>query len=147
MNEHEDAELHKAMFQALVLSVAQSAMVHLGKLVNPVVRRTEVNLEGAQESIDLLDMIAAKTKGNLDDAELRMLKTTISDLKLNYFQTATAAPTPPEAPAAAPAPEKPAEAAAEPPAAEPPAEPGPEKKDAPEAGTPDSKVRYRKTFD
>jgi hypothetical protein len=124
-------DFHKALFGALIMSMAQSAMVGLGKLVNPVTGKTGVDLESAQQSIDILDMLEAKTRGNLDDAEARMLRATLADLKLNYVETANAAPAAPPAPAAA-EPPKPESAPAAP------EEPKPD---------PDSKVRYRKTFE
>lgn len=91
-------EEHKALFVNLVINLASSAMINLGKVVNPVTRKTEVNLQAAQTTIDLLDMIEAKTKGNLDDEESRFLKTTLADLKLNYVETASSAPPAPAAP-------------------------------------------------
>lgn len=88
-------EMNKALFSSLVLSLANAAMQHLGKIVNPMVGKTEVNLEAAQSTIDMLDMLAAKTRGNLDAEEERLVKHLLGDLKLNYVDTINQAPATP----------------------------------------------------
>lgn len=98
------SEEHKMLFVNLVINLASSTMINLGKVVNPVTKKTEVNLQAAQTTIDLLDMLEAKTKGNLDEDEARFLKTTLADIKINYVETANAAPgAAPSAPDASPA--------------------------------------------
>lgn len=128
MSPNEDAEFHSALFAHLTISLAQSAMLGLGKIVNPMTKKTEVNLEAAQQAIDLLDMLEAKTKGNLNADEQKMLTSTLSMLKLNYVETANANP------GAAP------EAASQ--------EPAQEAPPTPEAGPKrdDEKVKFRKTY-
>jgi hypothetical protein len=69
-------------------------MQQLGKLVNPVTQKTEVNLEGAQVTIDMLDMLRAKSQGNLDSEEDKMLTSILSDLQMNYVETVGAQPAP-----------------------------------------------------
>jgi hypothetical protein len=72
-------------FVNLISALAASAMQQLGKLVNPVSGKTEVNLAGAKSSIDLLEMLQAKTKGNLNKDEAKLLQSTLSNLQLNYI--------------------------------------------------------------
>jgi hypothetical protein len=79
--------INKALFTQLIVMLATSAIQQLGKLVNPVTKNAEVDLEGAQAAIDLLDMIEAKTKGNLDKDEERMIRETIMSVKMNFVQT------------------------------------------------------------
>jgi hypothetical protein len=129
-----EADINKELFAHLVISLAQSALLHMGKLVNPAVGKAEVNLDGAQMTIDLLDMLEAKTRGNLDKDEDRFLKQTLSELKLNFVDTAKSAPAPsqpeqPEAPSATEAPS---------PSPAPEAKPG-DKSD-------DDKLRFRKSY-
>lgn len=83
---------HKDLFAGLVMMMSQSALLHLGKLVNPATGKAEVKLEYAQESIDMLDMIEAKTRGNLDAGEAKMLKETLAYLKINYVETSQQPP-------------------------------------------------------
>ena len=92
MNEFSPEEMNRALFAHLVISLAQSTMIGLGKVVNPATQKAELNLEAAQQAIDMLDMLEAKTKGNLDAEEAKMMKSTLSMLKLNYVETANATP-------------------------------------------------------
>lgn len=91
------------LFQGLVVSLAAATMQHLGKTLNPATKKIEKNLEAAQATIDMLDMLEAKTQGNLSAAEARLLKSLLSELKLNYVETLNEKP-------AEPAPEKKPEA-------------------------------------
>jgi hypothetical protein len=76
-----DQEQH---FTQLLYLFYSSAMVSLGKLKNPATDKIERNLEQAKQSIDILEMLKAKTKGNLSDSESRMLENFLTDLRLNY---------------------------------------------------------------
>jgi hypothetical protein len=91
------AEMHKAMFMQLVIMLSSSAMQHLGKIINPMTGKTELNLDAAQATIDMVEMIEAKTKGNLGRDEERLLKTTLTSLKMNYVETASTKPVEPAA--------------------------------------------------
>lgn len=72
------------LFMQLVLQNQQLAMMSMGKLKNPVTDKIDRNLEFAKMSIDTLDMIAVKTKGNLSEYEEKFLTEVIKELKLNY---------------------------------------------------------------
>lgn len=61
------------LFMQLILQNQQIAMMSMGKLKNPVTDTIERNLEYAKMSIDTLDMLLVKTKGNLSDYESRFL--------------------------------------------------------------------------
>ncbi len=71
-------------FTQLLYIFYSSAMVALGKLKNPATDKIERNMEQAKQSIDILEMIKLKTKGNLDEQENRMLETMLTDLRLNF---------------------------------------------------------------
>ncbi len=79
---------HGFLFMQLVLQNQQLAMMSMGKLTNPVSDKIERNLEFAKMSIDTLDMLAEKTKGNLSEYEKKFLTEVIKDLKLNYVDEA-----------------------------------------------------------
>lgn len=74
------------LFMQLVMQNQQLAMMSMGKLKNPVTDKIERNLEFAKMSIDTLDMLAAKTKGNLSEYEEKFLTEVIKELKLNYVE-------------------------------------------------------------
>lgn len=77
---------NKQLFLSLIYSFQMQAMMQLGKLANPMTNKIERELEGAQVTIDMLDMIKTKSKGNATDEESKFLDQVIADLKLNYVE-------------------------------------------------------------
>ena len=75
---------HPILFMQLVMQNQQIAMMAMGKIKNPVTDTIDRNLEYAKVSIDTLDMLQAKTKGNLSEYEEKFLTEALKDLKLNY---------------------------------------------------------------
>jgi len=80
----EDKWTNEMLFIQLVMQNHQMAMMSLGKLENPVAGKTEQNLEFAKLSIDTLNMIKEKTKGNLSEYEEKFLEETLKEVKLVY---------------------------------------------------------------
>lgn len=76
----------EANFSTLVLSIASSAAMALGLAPHPVSGKTEKDLNLARFNIDLLSMLADKTKGNRTDDEERFLNSVLSDLKMKYVE-------------------------------------------------------------
>ncbi|MEQ1834606.1 MAG: DUF1844 domain-containing protein [Candidatus Eisenbacteria bacterium] len=74
-----------ALFLQLVLGLQQAAMVALGKLMNPVTNKIERNLEAARNTIDTIGAIEARTRGNLESDEQRVLTQVLTDLRMNYL--------------------------------------------------------------
>jgi hypothetical protein len=60
-------------------------MVALGKLMNPMTGKLERNLEAARNTIDTLSAIEARTRGNLESDEQRVLTQVLTDLRMNYL--------------------------------------------------------------
>ena len=75
-----------ALFLQLVMGLQQSGMIALGKLMNPMTRTLEVPLAGARDTIDLLAALEARTRGNLEPDEERVLRQALTDLRLNYVE-------------------------------------------------------------
>jgi len=73
-----------ALFLQLVLGLQQSGMIALGKLMNPMTRKIETNLEMARDTIETLAAIEARTRGNLEPDEARVLAQVLTDLRMNY---------------------------------------------------------------
>jgi len=86
MNESKP-DINKVLFMHLVSMLAMSAIQQMGKLVDPNTGKAETNLEAAQATIDMLDMLEARTRGNLDAEETRLLKDTLMSLKMNYVES------------------------------------------------------------
>jgi len=72
------------LFMSLVLSLSQAAMQQMGKIINPLTGKIERNLEQAKVTIDMLEMLKEKTKGNLVKEEEKLISETLATLQLNY---------------------------------------------------------------
>ena len=75
-------------FNALVLSLGSSAIVHLEEAPDPTSgqKREKPDFQMAQQSIDLLAMLQEKTRGNLSADESRFLENMLFDLRMLYVQ-------------------------------------------------------------
>ena len=85
--ENTSDSMHTAQFLNMVALFATSVMHYLGKIIDPATGKTQVNLDAAQANIDMLDMLEAKTRGNLSGRD-KFLKDTLKSLKLNFVETA-----------------------------------------------------------
>src|SRR5574341_1899930 len=74
-------------FSGLLLSLASTALMHLGAST-PGGTASPVNLPRAQEMIDLLGVLEAKTKGNLTPDESALLTNILYTLRLRYVEHA-----------------------------------------------------------
>jgi hypothetical protein len=105
------AQRNTALFTGLVLQHANLASIYLGRVPNPETGKAEVNLEAASLFIDTLEMLEAKTRGNLSPDEAALLGETLTNLRFAFVQaanqaappTATPQSTPPSPSAPAPA--------------------------------------------
>ncbi len=77
-------KIPEASFSSLVLFLTTIASQHLGVVKNPLTDKVEKNLELAKYTIDSLDMLREKTKGNLTKEEEELLENIINSLKLSY---------------------------------------------------------------
>lgn len=73
-------------FATFMLSLATSAQVHLGAIANPQTGKPETNLPLAKETIDLLEILREKTKGNLTKDEERLFEHLLYDLRMMYVE-------------------------------------------------------------
>ncbi len=81
-------------FNALVLSLGSSVIVHLGEAPDPTSnqKRDKPEFSMAQQSIDLLAMLQEKTRGNLTPDEARFLDNMLYDLRMLYVQVSQKRP-------------------------------------------------------
>ncbi len=76
----------EANFSVLVMSIASSAAMSLGLAPNPQDGKLEVDKKMARFNIDLLLVIAEKTKGNLNKEEEQLLHVVLKDLQLKFVE-------------------------------------------------------------
>ncbi len=76
--------LPKVTFSTFVMSLASSALVHLGEVPDPETGKTERNEELARHTIDVLSMIDEKIRGGLEDEESRLLRDVLYELRMKF---------------------------------------------------------------
>jgi len=84
----ESAEQQDALFVNLVLIFQNAAMQQMGKITNPMTGKIERNLDQARFSIDMIEMLRSKTRGNLSSELETLLDSTLTNLRMNYVEEA-----------------------------------------------------------
>lgn len=79
--QHMDASL-----STLALSLGTQAVIALGLVENPLTKKIEKDLEVARFNIDMLRCLRDKTKGNLNEAEDKLINGIIHDLQLKFVE-------------------------------------------------------------
>jgi hypothetical protein len=78
-------------FTSFVLSLASTAAIHFGDLPDPVSgEKSQPNLEGASQMIEVLSLLDQKTRGNLTAEERQVLEQVLFELRMRFVE-ATAA--------------------------------------------------------
>ncbi len=83
------AEDFKMDFSNFILSLNASAMIHLGDIPDPNTKERGVNLHSAKHTVDILELIQDKTRGNLTDEEKKLMDDVIYSLRMRYVQATT----------------------------------------------------------
>ncbi|MDP6582958.1 MAG: DUF1844 domain-containing protein [Vicinamibacterales bacterium] len=74
-------------FNSLVITLATSAAVHLGDAADPATgQKMPPNLDAAGHMLDLLAVLAEKTKGNLTPDEERFLTQVLYELRMRFTE-------------------------------------------------------------
>ncbi|HMV66072.1 MAG TPA: DUF1844 domain-containing protein [Myxococcota bacterium] len=79
-------------FSSFVITLAHTALVHLGEVSDPTGGGRHVDLQLARHSIDAIAMLEDKTKGNLDDEERRLMEGVLHELRGKFVDVAKRAP-------------------------------------------------------
>ncbi len=97
-----------ATFRNFITELAATALVCLGFINNPMTGTKSKDLPRAKHLIDLLGILADKTRGNLDAQEDDYLRAVVTDLRVKYLELAGPAepgPSSPESPSSEDSPE------------------------------------------
>jgi uncharacterized protein DUF1844 len=73
-------------FSTFVLSLNASALIHLGEIPDPASKERGVSLPTAKHTIEILEIIKEKTKGNLDGEEEKLLDDVLFNLRMKYIK-------------------------------------------------------------
>lgn len=80
------AEMMSALFAQLVMQQSNMAMLLLGKVPNPQTGETIRDIEAARLFIEQMEMLEAKTKGNLTREEDQLLKQSLMSLRMAFVE-------------------------------------------------------------
>jgi hypothetical protein len=72
-------------FEHLVQQFYVSAMIQMGAGAQEG-QRPRIDILGARQTIDLLGLLVEKTRGNLTDAEDRMLQTVLYEVRMAFLE-------------------------------------------------------------
>ena len=75
-----------ASFEFLIHTLFTQALMALGRIPNPITKQSHRNLATARHFIDTLDMLEAKTTGNLETDERRLLEEIQHQLRTLYME-------------------------------------------------------------
>ena len=80
--------LPRVDFSSFCLSLATSALYHLGAVGDPESGEPspEKNLALARQTIDALEMLESKTQGNLDEEEAKLLGGLLYELRVRFVE-------------------------------------------------------------
>jgi hypothetical protein len=82
--ERSQEEFFSGLFAQLVIQQTNMAMMLLGKVPHPETGKTIKDTDAARLFIDQLEMLEAKTKGNLTKEESGLLKQSLMSLRLTF---------------------------------------------------------------
>src|SRR5215475_12796304 len=85
-------EMMTALFAHLVMQQSNMAMMLMGKAPHPETGKPVRDLESAKLFIDLLEMLEAKTKGNLTKEEQTLLKQTLMAVRMGFVEAVESSP-------------------------------------------------------
>jgi hypothetical protein len=82
----QESDYPQVNFTNFVLSLSTSALFHFGDFPEHEGGASEKNLPAAKQTIDILDMLNEKTKGNLNENENNLIKGVLYELKMRYVK-------------------------------------------------------------
>jgi len=73
-------------FSSFLLSLSSSSLLHLGEIADPQSGEKKKDLALAKQSIDIIDLLKDKTKGNLTQEEEKLLDHLLYDLRMRFVK-------------------------------------------------------------
>jgi hypothetical protein len=79
-------QIMTAIFANMVMQISNMAAMFLGRVPHPQTGQPIKDLENAQMFIDQLEMLAYKTRGNLDDEEKQLMQQNLTALRMVFVE-------------------------------------------------------------
>lgn len=90
VGEGEHAKNPRVSITVLVEQLGAQAMAGLGQMADPRTGRPHVDLDLARDAIDMIGLVAEKTRGNLEAEEARTVGEILNSLRMAYQQVSQA---------------------------------------------------------
>ena len=90
--ERERIELPPVSFTNFINSLASTAFMYMGGVVDPETKKPIIELNLAKHHIDIIEMLQQKTRGNLEAPENNFLENTLYNLRMSYVRLSTMPP-------------------------------------------------------
>src|SRR5438067_7960625 len=95
-------EMMSSLFAGMVIQQTNMALMLLGRMPHPETGQTVQDIESAKMFIDQLEMLEVKTRGNLDKEEAKLLKQSLTTLRMAFVDAVDGEAGQPEAARATP---------------------------------------------
>lgn len=84
---HKESTPHfpEISFSTFILSLASSALTHLGEVPHPDTNEKRVDLGIASHTIDVLDMLQDKVKNGITEEEQKLIDGILYELRMKYI--------------------------------------------------------------
>ena len=82
----DSAPLPEINFSSFLLSLSSSTLLHLGEIADPQSGEKKKDLALAKQSIDIINLLKDKTKGNLTQEEEKLLEHLLYDLRMRFVK-------------------------------------------------------------
>jgi hypothetical protein len=80
------AQVPEITLSTFILSMSTQALMHMGEIEGPEGEKAERDMVAAQQVIDILGMLRAKTKGNLEQNEEALFDHLLYDLRMRFVE-------------------------------------------------------------
>ena len=85
-NSDSQAPLPEPSLKTFISGLAGQTLINMGLFENPATGKRDKNLEQAKYSIDLLEILKEKMRGNLTGEEEKLINTVLYDLRMRYVE-------------------------------------------------------------
>ena len=73
-------------FATFVISLGDSALIHLGAIPHPATGEPQPDMQAARQTIDILGILDEKTQGNLSEEEQKLMTNLLYTLRMQWIQ-------------------------------------------------------------
>jgi len=87
-----DAQTASALFANMVIQQTNMALIFLGRTPNPQTGEMIEDLDTAKMLIDQLEMLAIKTRGNLDPRETALMNQSLTAVRMAFVEAVEKGP-------------------------------------------------------